>query len=88
MKELPYVTIVGDNTDGIFSDKYEFKLPNKWRVSLSNQQYFDADMNNYEGIGIEPDYKLLNKPEDLINGADPLIMKAMELLDEATKRQN
>jgi len=85
MRELPYVTIIGDNTDGIFSDRYEFKLPNKWSVSLSHQQYFSANMINYEGIGVEPDYKLLNKPEDITSGKDPLIVKAIELLEAKNK---
>lgn len=73
MKELPYVTIIGDNTNGIFSDMFDFRLPNGWLATLSHQQYFSAEMENYEGKGIEPDIKLLNKPEDVNNGIDPLI---------------
>lgn len=86
MKELPYLTILGDNTNGSFSDNFTFKLPNKWHVSLSHQQYFDADMKNYEGIGLEPDIRLLNKTEDIANGTDPLIVKAIEILDEKNNR--
>ena len=81
MKELPYVTIIGDNTQGIFSDKYNFTLPNKWRVSLSHQQYFSADMVNYEGIGVQPHHRLLNNLEEFNNGLDPLVTKAIELLE-------
>ncbi|MAJ31276.1 MAG: hypothetical protein CMC18_01290 [Flavobacteriaceae bacterium] len=81
MKELPYVTIVGDNTEGIFSDMYFFKLPNKWRVSLSHQQYFSTDMKNYEGIGIPPDYKVLNYKKDK---SDLVLAKAIEILDNNT----
>ncbi|MEM9076863.1 MAG: S41 family peptidase [Bacteroidota bacterium] len=88
MRELPYVTIVGDNTDGMLSDQYGFSLPNKWKVTLSHQQYYSADMVNYEGVGIPPDFKLLNQPEDLLNGADPLIEKAIELLKEKTNANN
>ena len=49
MKDLPYVTIVGDHSEGIFSDVYEFKLPNKWEIGLSHQQFFSMDSTNYEG---------------------------------------
>jgi len=82
MKTLPYVSIVGDNTQGIFSDTYNFTLPNKWKVTLSYQQYFSPDMINQEGIGIKPDYKILNQREDIKNGIDPLIVKAIELLEK------
>jgi carboxyl-terminal processing protease len=88
MKELPYVTIIGDNTQGIFSDIYSFSLPNKWRVNLSHQQYFSADMKNYEGVGVQPDIKLLNEPEDITSGKDLLIVKAIEVLNKKTTANN
>lgn len=80
MKQLPYVTIMGDNTNGIFSDMYDFKLPNGWLATLSHQQYFSSEMKNFEGIGIEPDIKLLNEPKNISNGKDPLIEKGIEEL--------
>lgn len=82
MKEIPYVTTIGYNTSGFFSDMYEFKLPNKWEVSLSHQKYFDANMKNWERIGIEPDIKLINTNKNLQNQDDPLIVKAIELLTD------
>jgi carboxyl-terminal processing protease len=86
MKQLPYVTILGDNTEGSFSDQYEFELPNKWSCTLSHQQYFSPDMINYEEVGIEPDIRMSNKVEDIVNGIDPLIVKALELLGEKNYR--
>jgi carboxyl-terminal processing protease len=80
MKQLPYVTTMGDNTNGIFSDMYDFKLPNGWLATLSHQQYFSSEMKNFEGIGIEPDIKLLNEPKNISNGKDPLIEKGIEEL--------
>ena len=82
LKDFPYVTIVGDTTEGIFSEMYEFKLPNKWEVSLSHQQFFSKAMINYEGIGIEPDFKVLNSRKDVETNIDPVITKAMILLRE------
>lgn len=81
MKELPYVTIIGDRTEGILSDMYPFKLPNGWQVTLSHQQYFSADRINYEGKGIEPDFKILNYKKDEYDNA---LLKAIELLNETT----
>lgn len=85
-KELPNFTIIGDNTQGIFSNTYEFSLPNGWKGTLSHQQYFSADMKNYEGIGVEPDIKILNEPKDIANGSDPLIVKAIEILENKNNR--
>ena len=81
MKELPYVKVVGNRTEGIFSDMFEFKLPNVWIVSLSNMQFFSTEMVNYEGKEIEPDFKILNYKKDK---SDNLLLKAIELLDKAT----
>lgn len=80
MKDLPYVTIVGDTTEGIFSDIFDFELPNGWEASLSNQKFYDKAMNNYEGIGIVPDFQIINTSKDLETNIDPVIVKAMELL--------
>lgn len=84
MRQLPYVTIIGDNTFGVFSDMYESKLPNGWEFSLSHQKYFSVDMKCYEGIGITPDIHLLNSTNDINQRKDPLFYKAIEILNEKT----
>lgn len=86
MKELPNVAIIGDNTEGIFSDMYEFKLPNKWNISLSNQQYFSSTKKNYEGIGIPPDIRIINSKIDIVNEEDPAIKTAIEYLKKQNNR--
>jgi len=80
IKELPYVTIVGDHTNGIFSYELEKKLLNGWRYTLSYQMYFSADMVCYEGKGVPADITLLNKKSDIEDGSDPLIVRALEVL--------
>jgi len=80
IKELPYVTIIGDHTNGIFSYQLEKKLPNGWEVRLSYQIYLSADMVCYEGKGVPVDIELLNSRVDIENGIDPLIIKALEVL--------
>jgi carboxyl-terminal processing protease len=80
LKELPYVTIIGEHTNGIFSYQLEKKLPNGWRYCLSYQVYFSADMVCYEGRGVPPDIELLNKKSDIERGVDPLIVRALEVL--------
>jgi len=80
IKQLPYVTIIGDHTNGIFSYQLEKKLPNGWRYGLSYQVYLSADMVCYEGKGVPPDTLLLNTKADIENGIDPLIARALVAL--------
>ena len=84
MRELPNVSLIGENTEGIFSDMYEFKLPNKWTVTLSHQQYFSQNKENFEGRGISPDIKIVNTRADIKNQRDPVIQKAIDHLKKKT----
>ena len=55
LRALPNVTHVGDATEGILSDMLEKRLPNGWRLSLSNEVYLDVRKTLWEGKGIQPD---------------------------------
>ena len=78
---LPYVTIVGDHTNGIFSYELEKTLPNDWNYTLSYQKYYSSDMVCYEGKGVPVDIELLNEKADIEVGIDPLITRALELVE-------
>jgi carboxyl-terminal processing protease len=52
MKELPHVRIIGDHTNGIFSNMFETKLPNGWRYTFSYQRYYSPEMVCFEAKGI------------------------------------
>jgi C-terminal processing protease CtpA/Prc len=80
IKQLPYITIIGDHTNGIFSYELEKKLPNGWRYCLSYQIYFSADMVCYEGKGVPVDIEIFNHRSDIEAGKDPLITRALEVL--------
>jgi hypothetical protein len=80
IRQLPYVTIVGDHTNGIFSYQLEKKLPNGWEYCLSYQVYMSADHVCYEGKGVPADIELLNTKADIARGVDPLITRALEIL--------
>jgi len=80
IRQLPHVTILGDRTNGIFSYQLEKELPNGWEYCLSYQVYFSADMVCYEGKGVPVDIELLNRKSDIENGVDPLITRALALL--------
>ncbi len=83
---------IGSNTEGIFSDGLDKRLPNGWEYTLSNEVYQDLDGNNYEGKGISPHIDL-NYPKDkraffnlllqqISSGKDEAIEKAISLENE------
>ncbi|MEO5888807.1 MAG: serine hydrolase [Ferruginibacter sp.] len=85
MRQLPQVRIAGTNTRGIFSDMYGFTLPNKWLLSLSNERYFDADLVNYERVGVPVDIEIRNHQTDLLAKKDPVLTAAVNILKNKTR---
>ena len=80
MRELPHVKIIGEPTNGIFSNMLERKLPNGWKYTLSFQVNYSAQMVCLETKGVPVHVEVLNKRADLEKGIDPVVTKALELL--------
>lgn len=51
---LKNITRIGSETEGIFSDILEKKLPNGWTLNLSNEIYQNMEGACYESLGIPP----------------------------------
>ncbi|MFT3827446.1 MAG: S41 family peptidase [Chitinophagaceae bacterium] len=85
LKALPQTKTIGENTTGIFSDMYFFKLPNKWEISLSNQRYFSNSNICYEGAGIPPDIRVSNTKNDLVIMTDPVLRVALATLEKTVQ---
>ena len=81
MSQLPQVSIVGERSNGSYSDLLAKKLPNDWTITLSNQRYLSLDKLNYEGKGTPVDIEVKNKLEDLKQGKDTVLKKALEVLN-------
>lgn len=89
---LNHFTRIGGNTEGIFSDMLDKKLPNGWEFSLSNEIYFDKQANNYELTGIKPDvllYKSNTIPKqfqqilnEINNMKDKAVLKTIEMINQ------
>lgn len=84
MKELPHVTIIGDNTGGGSGLPLNSTLPNGWNVRFSSSPILDADGNNTE-FGIAPDVKTDITSEDWNKGVDTIIEEAIKIAKELTK---
>ncbi|HCX20830.1 MAG: peptidase S41 [Flammeovirgaceae bacterium] len=80
MKVLPQVTFIGDTTAGAFSNQINREMPNGWGYSLSIGQWVDANNQSYEGVGLVPDILIENEKEDLLNGVDEALERALDQL--------
>ncbi len=81
MKSLPQVTLIGENSNGVFSDTLSKALPNGWDFTLSNEVFYDAEGINYEAVGVPPQEKVTVFSLNDINASkDKAIEKAMKLL--------
>ena len=81
----PGITIIGSNTEGIFSSTLDKTLPNGWEYELSNETYLDLQGNNYEKSGIPPHYPI-NYSSDPDEFYDSLKSNIELMKDEAIEQ--
>lgn len=77
MKTLPYVTVVGDTTEGAFPHALPRTLPNGWvyRVTVGVVEPWDHAV--YEGLGIPPDQRITITPTDASHHKDTILEYAI-----------
>jgi hypothetical protein len=56
LRALPNTRSFGRPTYGALSDPFQFRLPNGWKGSVSNEIYRASNGQVYEGMGIPPDH--------------------------------
>ncbi len=83
MAPLENVTLIGEASNGSYSDLYNKTLPNGWKLTLSNQRYYDVNRNNYEGQGTPVDIEVLNTLEDFESLNDSVLSMAFKTLAAA-----
>jgi hypothetical protein len=82
----PHVIRVGASTQGVFSDVLVRTLPNGWTFGLPNEIYLTKEGKAFDGVGVPPDIAVPTFPaEDLSNGSDSALDKALELLSPKAK---
>ena len=79
MKEMPLVTIMGDQTGGGSGMPFSSELPIGWSVRFSASPSFDARMQHIE-FGIKPDVKASLDEALAADGKDSMIEAARALL--------
>ena len=78
MKQVPQVSIVGDQTGGGAGMPFSSSLPNGWGVRFSACPSYDAQRQSTE-FGIAPDYQVNLTDDDLRRGEDTIIEFARRL---------
>ncbi|WKK22622.1 S41 family peptidase [Streptomyces olivoreticuli] len=65
----PKPVLIGENTQGLFSDRLERTLPNGWQFWLPNEEYLSArdHRTTYDGTGIPAD--IATRPEGALSVA-------------------
>ena len=80
MKEMPLVTVMGDQTGGGSGMPFTSELPIGWSVRFSASPSFDARMQQIE-FGIKPDVETSLDEALAQEGKDSMIEAARELLN-------
>ena len=78
----PHVTLVGLNTQGVFSDVLSRRLPNGWRFRLPNEIYFASDGKSFDGLGVPPEIHMaIFSKDDFKRGRDSALEAALKIIN-------
>ncbi|MCK0143339.1 S41 family peptidase [Aliiroseovarius sp. F20344] len=79
LTHIENVTIVGEPSNGIFSDMFFVALPNWWMATISNERYLDAQGRNHEAKGVPLDVRAPILASDILDGKDAVMEKVRAL---------
>mgnify|MGYP000601194440 CR=1 FL=1 len=83
LKSNSHVTHIGSTTAGALSATGNRRfLPNGWEYQYPIEMILTAEGESLEGIGVVPDVKIKNTPEDIEAGRDLVLEKAIQFLYE------
>ncbi len=80
MSQLPNVTLVGDTTGGGGGNQGIYSLPSGRQIRISNADFRRYDNQPIEWNGVPPDIVVMQSAEDLKNGHDLQLERAIALL--------
>lgn len=81
MKEMPLVTVMGDQTGGGSGLPFSSELPIGWSIRFSASPYFDCRMQQIE-FGIKPDFYVSLDESLVADGKDSMIEAARKWLNK------
>lgn len=77
-KDNGRATVIGERTAGSTGQPFLHDFGNGMAFVVGSIRTFFPDGSPFEGVGIAPDIELPATPEDLRNGADPVLARAVE----------
>jgi DNA repair protein SbcC/Rad50 len=81
MGRRPGIRRIGENTQGVFSDVLDRRLPNGWRLVLPNEIYVTAAGKSFDVTGVPPDVAVAGFSRKAFgNEKDPGLETALALL--------
>jgi C-terminal processing protease CtpA/Prc len=81
MGRTPHVRTIGENTQGLFCDPLDRRLPNGWSFALPNAVYRTADGRAFDVQGIPPDMPApVFADDDVAARKDPAMATALKIL--------
>ncbi|MFI1916145.1 S41 family peptidase [Nocardia sp. NPDC020380] len=81
LQRTPRPTILGENTQGVFSDVMTRRLPNGWTFILPDEKYLTPAGTTYDITGIPPDIPIPIFPDaDFDRGIDSARARAIDAL--------
>ncbi|GAA4635802.1 S41 family peptidase [Actinoallomurus vinaceus] len=81
MDRLPRPVRIGENTQGVFSDILDRRLPNGWAFGLPDEEFLTRTGRTFDGPGIPPDVRTpVFTDEELAKGRDSAFDRAVALL--------
>ncbi|MGW1375909.1 S41 family peptidase [Streptomyces sp. NPDC002446] len=87
MGRSPAPTRIGENTQGVFSDILDRRLPNGWTFGLPNEMFLTPDGRTFDGPGIPPAVPTpVFTDEELSARRDSALTRARALLSPETAR--
>jgi carboxyl-terminal processing protease len=82
-KESRRATLVGERTAGSTGQQYVRDFGNGMAAGFSTRHVSFSNGDPFEGIGIVPDVEVHTTIEDLAAGRDPVLAKALDLIQSA-----
>lgn len=80
MNAIPNVISIGEPTMGSISDITPRNLPNGWRITLSNEIFYDKEKIPCEVVGLQPKIKKLMSLKSFKNKKDNILEEALKFL--------
>lgn len=81
MKTLKAGTLIGQTTAGVLLGGEKFDLPGGWTLTLPSHAVWGSQGNRYIDQSTSPDIEMKWRRQDLCEGHDPDIAKALDLLN-------